>query len=101
MISLLLLGLQITLIDSNTSNIAELRSYQEKVAKLQAFDSSYFRGKSHSEDDGTRNYVVFQSIQRYFKMVANTSKVTLWKSKGLSDESIKPPLMSMIVLIQE
>ena len=27
-------------------------------------------------------------------MVVNTSKVTVWKSKGLSDESINPPLTS-------
>ena len=33
--------------------------------------------------------LVFQPVSRYFKTVANTSKVTAWKSKGLSDESIK------------
>ena len=27
-------------------------------------------------------------------MVVHTSKVTLWKSEGWSDESIKPPLTS-------
>ena len=31
---------------------------------------------------------------RYFKTVANTSKVTLWNSKGLPDKSIKTPSTS-------
>ena len=32
---------------------AELKAEQDKIIKLQAFDSSYFCGKSHFEDDGT------------------------------------------------
>ena len=31
------------------------------VKKLQTFDSSYFRGKNHFED-GTHNYLVFQTM---------------------------------------
>ena len=61
---------------------------------VQAFDSSYFGGKSHFEGDGTHNYLVFQPISRYFKTVANTVQVTPWKTKGLSDENIKPLLTS-------
>ena len=30
---------------------AELKAEQDKIVKLQAFDSSYFCGKSHFEDD--------------------------------------------------
>ena len=73
---------------------AELKTEQDNLVKLQAFDSSYFHGKNHFEDDGTQNYLVFQPVSGYFKMVTNTSKVTAWKSKGLSDGSIKPPLTS-------
>ena len=58
------------------------------------FDLSYFGGKSHFEDDGTQNYLVFQPICRYFKMIGNTKHISAWKSKGLSDESIKPPAAS-------
>ena len=29
--------------------------------KLKTFDSSYFISKSHFEEDGTQNYLVFQS----------------------------------------
>ena len=35
--------------------------------KLKTFCSSYFRGKSHFEEDGTENYLVFQPTDRYFK----------------------------------
>ena len=34
---------------------AELKEEQDKIIKLQAFDSSYFRGRSHFEDDATQN----------------------------------------------
>ena len=61
---------------------------------LKTFDSSYFIGKSHFEEDGTQNYLVFQPISKYFKVTANTEYVSSWKSKGLSAESIKPPTTS-------
>ena len=62
--------------------------------KLKTFDSSYFIGKSHSEEDGTQNYLVFQPINKYFKVIANTDYVSSRKSKGLSAETIKPPTTS-------
>ena len=47
---------------------------------------------SRFENDGAENYLVFQKVGRYFKTVsANDSNFLLWKSKGLSNESIKPP----------
>ena len=62
------------------------------MKKLETFDSVYFCGKSHFEDDGTQNWLVFQPIQRCFKTAsANDSNILSWKSKGLSNESIKPP----------
>ena len=62
--------------------------------KLKTFDQSYFIGKSNFDEDGTQNYLVFQPINRYFKVIANTDYVSSWKSKGLSAESIKPPTTS-------
>ena len=38
----------------------------------------------------SQNYLVFQPIIRYFKIIANTKYVSWWKSKGLSDEAITP-----------
>ena len=50
------------------------------------FVSNDFRGKSHFEDDGTRNYLVFLSVVLCFKNMANSDNMSAWKSKGLSDE---------------
>ena len=57
---------------------------------------SYFIGKSHFDEDGTQNYLVFQLIHKYFKFVNinNEWYITSWKSKRLSEESIKPPVTS-------
>ena len=62
--------------------------------KVKTFDSGYFIGKSHFEKDGTQNYLVFQPMYRYFKMISNTDYISSWKSKELSNESIKPPKTS-------
>ena len=50
---------------------------EEKITKLQAFDSSCFRGNSHSEDDGTQNYLVLQLVYKYSQTVINTNKVSV------------------------
>ena len=68
---------------------------ENELKKLETFDSIYFRGKSCFEDDGTQNYLVFQTAYRYFKVVsANDSNISSWKPKGLSDERIKSPTTS-------
>ena len=70
---------------------------KNELKKLKTFDSSYFIGKSHFEEDGTQNYLAFQPKYRYFKRIAgvgNGNYIYYWKSKGLSDEridSIKTP----------
>ena len=63
---------------------------ENELKKLKTFDSSYFIGKNHFEEDGTQNYLVFQPINKYFKVITNTDYASSWKSKGLSPESIKP-----------
>ena len=40
---------------------------ENELNKLKTFDSSYFIGKSHFEEDGVQNYLVFQPIYRCFK----------------------------------
>ena len=78
----------------NTENKTKNLLVQSKLNKLKTFDLSYFVGKSHFEEDGTQNYLVFQQINKYFKVITNTDYVSSWKSKGLSGESIKPPTTS-------
>ena len=63
---------------------------ENELNKLKNFDSSYFIGKNYFEEDGGQNYLVFQTIGRYFKTIANSKYISSWKSKGLSDETITP-----------
>ena len=71
-----------------TTNKTISVSIENLLKKLQKLDLSYFHGKSHFEEDGAQNYLVFQPINRYFKHIGNR------KSKGLSDETINPPATS-------
>ena len=64
---------------------------QNDVKKLKTFDLIYLKDKSHFEENGTQNYLVFQPIQRCFKRivgVGNGNYIYYWKSKRLSDERI-------------
>ena len=77
-----------------TENKIENVLVKNELNQLKTFDSSYFIGKSHFEEDGTQNYSVFQPINKHFKVISNTDYISSWKSKGLSAESIKPPTTS-------
>ena len=74
-----------------TSNKSKHLLVENELKKLKTFDSSYFIGKSHFEEDGTQNYLVFQPLNKYFKVIVSTNYVSSWKSKGLSDENITAP----------
>ena len=63
---------------------------ESELNKLKPFDSSYYNGKNYFEEDGKPNYLILQPINRYFKIIANTKCLSSWKSKGLSNETIKP-----------
>ena len=57
-------------LDKNVATLAtkaELKAEQDKIIKRQAFDSSYFGGKNHFEDDGTQNYLIFHPMYKYLK----------------------------------
>ena len=68
---------------------------ESELNKLKTFDWSYFVGKSHYEEDGKQNYLVFQPLNKYFKLITNTLSILLWQSKGLSTENIDPPSISL------
>ena len=72
---------------------------ENELNKLKTFDSSYFIGKSYFDEDGTQNYLVFQSLNKYFKLITNTLSILLWQSKGLSTENIDPPSRSLSLSI--
>ena len=46
------------------------------------------------EGDGNQAYLIFQPVYKYFKFITGTTYISSWKSKGLSDESIKSPTTS-------
>ena len=77
-----------------TQNKTKHLLVESELNKLKTFDSSYFIGKSHSDEYGTQNYLVFQTINKYFKLITNTNYFSSWKYKGLSSESIKPTTTS-------
>ena len=67
------------------------------MKKVKTFDSIYFRGKNHFEEDGTQNFLIFQPMYRYFKRIAGFGTgnyIYFWKSRGLSDENITAPTRS-------
>ena len=45
-----------------TSNKTKHVPVENELKKLKTFDSSYFIGKSHFEEDGVQNYLVFQPL---------------------------------------
>ena len=76
------------------ANKTKNESIENELKKLKTFDLSYFIGKNCFEDDGAQNYLVFQPIRRYFKIIANSKYISSWISKGLSDEIITPYVTS-------
>ena len=74
-----------------TSNKTKHLLVENELKKLKTFDLSFFRSKSHFEEDGTQKYLVFQPIYRYFKRIAGVGSgnyIYFWKSKGLSNERV-------------
>ena len=79
------------------SNKSKHLLVENEFKKLKTFDSIYFGGKSHFEEDGTQNYLVFQPMYRYFKRVIGVGSgnyIYFGKSKELSDENITAPTTS-------
>ena len=62
-----------------TANKSKNFLVENELKKLKTFGSSYFIGKSHFEEDGVQIYLVFQPINMYFKVIANTDYVSSWK----------------------
>ena len=81
----------ISSLDSKISmNKTKNKFIENKLRTLKTFDLGYFIGKVHFEEDGVQNYLVLQPIRRYFEIIANKKYISWWKSKRLSDETIKP-----------
>ena len=82
-----------------TKNKSKHLLVDNELNKLETFDSSYFICKSHFEEDETQNYLVFQPLNKYFKLITITLSILSWQSKGLSTKTIDPPTTSISPLI--
>ena len=89
---------------TNTDFDAKLSSLNRKIIanKTKHFpndnDLSYYREKQYfDEGSGKQNYLIFLPMGKYFKLnsVAGAADYFLsWQSKGISNETIKPPITS-------
>ena len=52
-------------------NKTKNESLENEIKKLTTLDLSYFIGKSHFEEDGAQNCLVFQPLNKYFKIIIN------------------------------
>ena len=43
-----------------------------------------------NSNDGNEAYLIFEPVRKYFKTDNNSAYISEWKSKGLSNEDIKP-----------
>ena len=50
-----------------TSNKSKHLLVENELKKLKTFDLSYFIGKSHFDEDGTQNYLLFPPMRKYLK----------------------------------
>ena len=92
-----------SLVKKSDYNI-EIAGIKLNINKLQAYDLIYFKGKQYfDEGSGKQNYLVFLPMGKYFKLnsvVGVIDCVLSWRSKGISNGSIKPPT-KIIVSIQD
>ena len=73
-----------------TKNKTDHLIVNNELNKLKTFGLSYYNGKSYFEEDGKPNYLIFQPLSKYFKLIANTKYISSWESKGLYNETITP-----------
>ena len=50
-----------------TSNKSKHLLVENELKKLKTFDLSYFIGKSHFDEDGMQNYLLFPPMRKYLK----------------------------------
>ena len=80
-----------------TANKSKYLLVENELKELITFDLVYFIGKSHFEEDGTQNYLIFQPLCKYFKVITNTDYGNL---KDYLMKVLKQQLRLVIVLLQ-
>ena len=89
-------GTRVAVIDTKLSNLhGKITKNKNELIKNKNNIILLFLGNMMFEsEDGSQAYLIFQPVYRFFKIVTNTNYISSWKSKRLSDESIKPPTTS-------
>ena len=82
-----------------TANKLKSLIVENKLKKLKTFDSSYFFGKTHFEEDGTQNCLVFQPMNKYFKVIADKNMFHLGNLKDYLMKVLSLQLHLIIVLL--
>ena len=82
-----------------TVNKTKNGSFENEFKKLKTFDSSYFIGKSLFQEDGTQNYLVFQLLNKYFEVIANTDMFHHGNLKNYLLKLLRHLLRLIIVLL--
>ena len=59
-----------------TANESKNLVVENELKKLKTFDLGYFIGKSHFEEHGTQNYLVFQPINKFFRIIADKKYIS-------------------------
>ena len=74
---------------------------EKELKKLETFDSTYFRDKSHFEDDGTQNYLVFQTTYRLVILKRLVILMIIFYHENLKDCLMKVLnlLLQLIILL--
>ena len=66
---------------SSLKKISENKAYhlivRNEIDKTKDFDFGYIIGKSHFEEDGVQNYLVFQPMYKYFQTI-NSYYISSW-----------------------
>ena len=82
-----------------TANKSKNLLVENELKKVKTLDLSYFIGKSHFEEYGSQNYLVFQPINRDFKLITNTKYILNGNLKEHLMKVLSLPLHLMIVLL--
>ena len=79
-----------------TANKTKHLLVENKLKKLKIFDFSYFIGKNHFEEDRTQNYLLFQPLSKYFKVITNTIMFYHENLKGCLKKTLQFLLRAVI-----
>ena len=75
-----------------TSNKTKNVLLENEFKKWKTFDSSLFIGQSYFVNDGSQNFLVFQSVYKTIKTFCGLSNtIAEWESKGLPNWKITLP----------